>query len=492
KRANDKDPDPFSRYFNAISKLISDADKTELIAYALSTFTVAIIRGNLKEYCCHKIDKRIGELLRKKSRKRTEEARKAELREIEKNNILKARARANGLPDSEYGSAYGSEDGTGVKIAPPLGLTQRPTLPDIDIDLDAPPVPPSKQYGYAQSSGYDYQSNYDMMSEYGGGYAPSEGNNMGNAYGGYGGQAAPPPPPNNANNSNYYPSGPQQAWGNAYPVSENGMSVGPSTSAPTDIVNPGFMAAGQPQQRQQYPPGPPPPPGMMMPPFGFPYAMPPPPPRSIGGGSQYSGHGGGDDRSDNGQGGGGFIGNQYYKPSMPPPGVPHAAPAASTNPPAPPQAPSPTSPSHVEAWIKSQQQLQDSAAIAAVAGGKGSGSPTRAQPGPGNGNSQSPTSPIAGSPNRYMPSAASNLPPVGYQQHHQQQQQQYQHQPGFRNMPSPPPPAPGSKVTTATAGASGNGDYVAEAYNPSARSQSPSRGYGGSSRPMTPTGGQRR
>ncbi|RUS25860.1 hypothetical protein BC938DRAFT_471545 [Jimgerdemannia flammicorona] len=37
------------------------------------------IMGNLKEYCCHKIDKRIAELLKKQARKRVAQARKAEI-----------------------------------------------------------------------------------------------------------------------------------------------------------------------------------------------------------------------------------------------------------------------------------------------------------------------------------------------------------------------------------------------------------------------------
>ncbi|KAJ3309726.1 hypothetical protein HDU76_003537, partial [Blyttiomyces sp. JEL0837] len=215
KLANPKDPNPFSRYYNAIRSLvILNNNKTELIAYALSSFTVAMwifsfmgllaaffiyiplictVRGNLKEYCCHKIDKRIGELLRKKSRKRTEEARKAELAEIERNNILRARAARNGgYADSDGGSEYGggSTGDLPKKTAPPLGMTQRPTLPDIDVDLDAPPVPMhmQKMYGGGGGSGYagseyggtDY--NYDMMSEYGGGASGRGG--PGSEYGG--------------------------------------------------------------------------------------------------------------------------------------------------------------------------------------------------------------------------------------------------------------------------------------------------------------------
>ncbi|KAJ3111130.1 hypothetical protein HK100_002798 [Physocladia obscura] len=85
-----------------------------------------VIRGNLKEYVCHKIDKRISEILKKKSRKRTEEARKAELAELERMQQLKVRAENGEIDASEIS----------FKPAPPLGLTQRPTLPDMNVDLD--------------------------------------------------------------------------------------------------------------------------------------------------------------------------------------------------------------------------------------------------------------------------------------------------------------------------------------------------------------------
>jgi hypothetical protein len=79
---------------------------------------------------------RIGELLRRKSRKRTEEARKAELAEIERNNILKARGSvrdgASSHQDSDGASSIGGES----RVTAPFGLTQRPTLPNIDVELD--------------------------------------------------------------------------------------------------------------------------------------------------------------------------------------------------------------------------------------------------------------------------------------------------------------------------------------------------------------------
>ncbi|EGF83407.1 hypothetical protein BATDEDRAFT_34164 [Batrachochytrium dendrobatidis JAM81] len=89
-----------------------------LLAFFMYIPLLCTIRGNLKEYCVHKIDKRIGELLRRKSRKRIMEARKAEMKEIEAN-----RRRIGAGGES--------------KTTPPVGLSQRPTLPDIDVDLDS-------------------------------------------------------------------------------------------------------------------------------------------------------------------------------------------------------------------------------------------------------------------------------------------------------------------------------------------------------------------
>ena len=102
-------PNDIYKFFAAVYVFFNsnkDARPEILIQYALMAFTVLIwmigfiklivaimiylpllnrIRGNLKEYCCHKIDKRIEEILRKKSRKRTEMARLAELEELQRN-----------------------------------------------------------------------------------------------------------------------------------------------------------------------------------------------------------------------------------------------------------------------------------------------------------------------------------------------------------------------------------------------------------------------
>ncbi|KAL1916332.1 uncharacterized protein VTP21DRAFT_5949 [Calcarisporiella thermophila] len=54
------------------------------IALVIYPFLLCKIRGNLKEYCCHKIDKRIGELLKKRLRKRMIEMEK--MREYQSRN----------------------------------------------------------------------------------------------------------------------------------------------------------------------------------------------------------------------------------------------------------------------------------------------------------------------------------------------------------------------------------------------------------------------
>lgn len=124
-----------------------------LAQYALMTFTVTIwfisfanlivaffvympllfkIRGNLKEYCCHKIDKRIDELLRKKSRKRQAEAREAELENIAKTGYggggtTKYTAWTDDQSSFTHASSYGKS------VAPPLGMTIAPTLPNMGM-----------------------------------------------------------------------------------------------------------------------------------------------------------------------------------------------------------------------------------------------------------------------------------------------------------------------------------------------------------------------
>ncbi|KNC97285.1 vacuole protein [Spizellomyces punctatus DAOM BR117] len=166
--------------------MINQPQKVPAAQIWLSTLTVAIwgisaiqlvaaffiyvpllfnIRGNLKEYCCHKVDKRIAEVLRKKSRKRAEQARKKELKEIAK---------------------YG-------KSSRPA-----PTLPSVDVDLISQPA---EQYAYYEDNNYGRETAalYGPGSE----YYPT---GPGSAYGGSG-YGPQPPLPNPYVRALVHPSG---------------------------------------------------------------------------------------------------------------------------------------------------------------------------------------------------------------------------------------------------------------------------------------------
>ncbi|KAJ3040018.1 hypothetical protein HK097_002686, partial [Rhizophlyctis rosea] len=193
--------------------LTQTSDKTQLATTYLTIFSVTLwaisaiqlliavgvylpllcrIRGNLKEYCCHKIDKRIGELLRRKSRKRQDQARKAELK---------------GVSDT---AKYG----------------RGPTLPDVGaVDLSSKP----QQYAY-----------YD---EYGQSVDPSEVasyHNGSNARSAGGGGYYPPGPGSGYTGSqagSYYPP-PQQGPGSHYAGSNWSGSHGRSGPAPGYTASP--------------------------------------------------------------------------------------------------------------------------------------------------------------------------------------------------------------------------------------------------------------
>ncbi|KAG0032065.1 hypothetical protein BGZ81_011742 [Podila clonocystis] len=93
---------------------------------------VSHIQGNLKEYCCHKIDKRIDELIRKKSKSRAAEA-------------------------------AGKGD-----IA--LGNMKQPTLPQLDL-LEAPPAgTPRNDYASAHTPHQKHRQAYNQQPDYG--YSP--------------------------------------------------------------------------------------------------------------------------------------------------------------------------------------------------------------------------------------------------------------------------------------------------------------------------------
>ncbi|CAE6437878.1 unnamed protein product [Rhizoctonia solani] len=79
------------------------------------------IQGNLKEYCCHKVDKRIAELIKRK-------------------NKLRLRRQAQLARKEAAGDFSHLKDKNGQIIAP-----TQPTLPDIDIDDELTPNPPMRR-----------------------------------------------------------------------------------------------------------------------------------------------------------------------------------------------------------------------------------------------------------------------------------------------------------------------------------------------------------
>lgn len=116
------------------------------------------IQGNLKEYCCHKVDKRIAELIKRKNKLRLQ--RQAQL------------ARKEAAGDFSH-----LKDKNGQIV----GAQPQPTLPDIDIDDElAPPtrrMPQQAPYAGGYRGGEPYWQDpkgdaYSMYSGYGSNQPP--------------------------------------------------------------------------------------------------------------------------------------------------------------------------------------------------------------------------------------------------------------------------------------------------------------------------------
>lgn len=126
-----------------------------LIAAVCYVPLLCYIQGNLKEYCCHKVDKRIGELIKRKIRIRQQR---------EARNARKEAA----------GDFSHLKDKNGQVV----GAALQPTLPDIEIDDEiVPPVrrgPGPQQPPYMGGEQYWNQDmKGDAQSMYSG-YAPSQ------------------------------------------------------------------------------------------------------------------------------------------------------------------------------------------------------------------------------------------------------------------------------------------------------------------------------
>lgn len=105
------------------------------------------IRGNLKEYCCHKVDKRIGAIIKRKQKERRAEAARLAQKEAE-------------------GDFSHLKNKKGELIAQPL---PQPTLPNLSVDDDdassvntrVAPSTHTKDYNY-----YDSKADYPPMPAY--------------------------------------------------------------------------------------------------------------------------------------------------------------------------------------------------------------------------------------------------------------------------------------------------------------------------------------
>ncbi|KAJ3020705.1 hypothetical protein HKX48_000369 [Thoreauomyces humboldtii] len=166
------------------------------------------IRGNLKEFCCHKVDKRIDEVLKKRSRKRAEQARKREQEEIAK---------------------YGKSNGPA------------PTLPDVDMVGMG-----DDKYSYANGSSESAQHlTHGALYGHGNGYYATSG--PGSAYGGSSttgsayGATRPTPSPQPPMPSPYIRAGMAAQQNDLY----DGRSEYNSSQVPTQYSgNSGYGASG--------------------------------------------------------------------------------------------------------------------------------------------------------------------------------------------------------------------------------------------------------
>ncbi|CAG8496168.1 8795_t:CDS:2 [Paraglomus occultum] len=116
----------------AFPLLIFVAEATRLvIAFLLYIPLLCHIRGNLKEYCCHMIDKRIGELLRLKSRKRIQK--------------LKEEATADKVLGNNKVTAKVKQDPSAFRqpTLPTVALFESNQLPPYGA-TPPPPYPPSQ------------------------------------------------------------------------------------------------------------------------------------------------------------------------------------------------------------------------------------------------------------------------------------------------------------------------------------------------------------
>ncbi|KAF9217250.1 hypothetical protein BGZ59_005587 [Podila verticillata] len=119
-----------------------------LIAIVLWIPLVAKVQGNLKEYVCHKMDKRIDAIIKKTTKERAKKLKQQEELEIKEEM-------------SNNGRGGGGTSGPSKKSLAPLSKRPKPTLPDIDVILaNASEDQASRFYTQQQQFQQSYQSHH--------------------------------------------------------------------------------------------------------------------------------------------------------------------------------------------------------------------------------------------------------------------------------------------------------------------------------------------
>lgn len=133
-----------------------------LLAFIVYLPLLSIIQGNLKEYVCHKIDKRIGEIINSKTQQKIKKIQKVEKAKREAARKLGVNPNQLHLDESALKKNYD------IEILPD------PTLPKIDVDLnDVGTVHPqnnnyynntpfNNQYNPQYNNQYNFNNQYTM------------------------------------------------------------------------------------------------------------------------------------------------------------------------------------------------------------------------------------------------------------------------------------------------------------------------------------------
>jgi len=120
-----------------------------LIALIVYIPLLSIIQGNLKEYVCHKIDKRIGEIINSKTQQKIKKIQKVE-------KAKREAARKLGVNPNQL-----HLDGTALKNYD-IEILPDPTLPKIDVDLNDVGAVHPQNNNYYNSTPFNTQYNHNQ------------------------------------------------------------------------------------------------------------------------------------------------------------------------------------------------------------------------------------------------------------------------------------------------------------------------------------------